>query len=328
MMIPITTPTRRNFLRLSGMTAAAGLLAARPGLAAFAQTAPAQTAAPVDLIAQFRAAAATTPVKVTKLRDSVYLLQGTGGNMAALPGPDGTLLIDSSVSTAAPRIKEALATLGNQPLRFLIDTHWHFDHTDGNEAMHQAGASIMAHENTRVRLSTPQELKVMHLKFSPSPAAALPQQTFDRQQRLYWNAEELDLVYFEPAHTDSDIYVHFQKANVLHVADIWFNGFYPLIDDSSGGSINGMIQGAGKAIALANSDTMIIPGHGPLGDKATLTKYHDMLTTVRDRVGEQKTSGKSLEQVVAAKPSADLDAVWGKGLMQPDVFVSQVYKTL
>ena len=240
-----------------------------------------------------QSAGATTPIKTTKLRDTVFLLQGVGGNMVAQTGPDGKLLIDSSVATAASQLKQALGLLGPQTLELLINTHWHFDHTDGNAALHNEGTLILAHENTRLRMSRPQRLDVLNLDFPPAPNSALP-----------------------------------QNANVLHAGDIWFNGFYPLIDDSSGGRIDGMIRASSELISLSDTETKIIPGHGPLGDKAGLMAYRDMLVTVRDRVEGLKRGGRSLQEAVAARPTSDLDAKWGKGSMKPDVFVQQVYKTL
>ena len=275
-----------------------------------------------------QSAGATTPIKTTKLRDTVFLLQGVGGNMVAQTGPDGKLLIDSSVATAASLLKQALGLLGPQTLELLINTHWHFDHTDGNAALHNAGTLILAHENTRLRMSRPQRLDVLNLNFPPAPNSALPQQVFQDRSHMFFNGDELRMVHFDPAHTDSDIYILFKNANVLHAGDIWFNGFYPLIDDSSGGRIDGMIRASSELISLSDTETKIIPGHGPLGDKAGLKAYRDMLVTVRDRVEGLKRGGRSLQEAVAARPTSDLDAKWGKSSMKPDVFVQQVYKTL
>jgi cyclase len=311
---------RRSFLRASAFAGAAAAL--RPA------TLLSQAAAPVDRVTQMRQSAAGVSIKTTTLRDNLFLLQGAGGNMVAQTGPDGQLLIDTSFATAVPRIREALASLSKDPLDVVINTHWHFDHTDGNEALHTAGVSILAHLNTRQRLATPQELQVLGMHFPASPAKALPTFTFDHEFTAYHNGDQVNLVHFDPAHTDTDIYVHFTKGDVLHIADIWFNGFYPLIDDSSGGNINGMVAASERALALAGPQTKIVPGHGPLGDKAGLQAYRDMLATVRDRVSRLKTSGASLEEAVAKKPTADLDAVWGHGNMTPDVFAAQVYRTL
>ncbi|MGA8223477.1 MAG: MBL fold metallo-hydrolase [Candidatus Acidiferrales bacterium] len=324
--------TRREMLKAGGMMAGAGLLSGFIPKELFARqqsTTAAKTAQELgDKIAQFRAQMGSVPLQTLQLRDNIYMLYGPGGNMVALTGPDGKVLVDSSFAPVAPKIQEALAAMGKPPLKILINTHWHFDHTDGNAALHEAGATILAHENTRKRLSTPQDMKALGLHFPASPADALPQQTFTTDFKLYFNGEELSLGYIPPAHTDTDIYIRYEKANVLHMGDIWFNGFYPLIDISTGGSINGMITGSQLGLTLADAETKIVPGHGPVGDKATFTKYHDMLVTVRDRVRAQKSAGKSLDEVVAAKPTVDLDAAWGNGFIKPDFFVTFVYSSL
>jgi glyoxylase-like metal-dependent hydrolase (beta-lactamase superfamily II) len=280
------------------------------------------------MLSESRQAAAQAPVKVTKLTDTLFLLQGVGGNMVAQIGPDGKLLIDSSFSTAAPRIKDALDKLDSHPLRLLINTHWHFDHTDGNAAMHDAGAFIVAHRNTRTRLSTPQEIAFYHLRLPASPTASLPQETFEESETLYFNNDELSLVHIPPAHTDTDISIFFKNGNVLHAGDVWFNGMYPFIDGSSGGNVNGMIQGCDQLLAVADDKTKIVPGHGPLGDKAALTAYREMLATIATRVLKLKSSGQTVEQAVAAKPTAELDAAWGKGMFSGDAFTALVYSTL
>ena len=310
---------RRSFLQL-GATAAASALAPR--------WLHAQAAAPADRIAQARAGALTTPIKTTKLADNIYLLQGAGGNMALQTGAEGNVLIDSSYATAAPKIREAIAAVSNDRADALINTHWHFDHTDGNEAMHEAGFTIFAHEKTRERLSTAQTVKLLGVTTPPAPAGALPLVTFSEAMQVFHNGDQLNLVHFDPAHTDTDIYIHFRKADVLHVGDVWFNGFYPFIDESSGGTIGGMIRAGEKALAVAGVSTKIIPGHGPLGSRAELQAFHDMLAVARDKVAALKSAGASEQEAVAKKPTASLDAVWGKGFMGPDVFTGIVYRTL
>ena len=320
--------TRRGFLRGSAM--AAGTLALQR--AAFAsllgQQPPIPAPAPNSLMQSMRAAGATTPIKTAKLTDTIFLLQGVGGNMVAQIGPDGKLLIDSSVATASRAIVQTLGKLNGSPLKLLLNTHWHFDHTDGNAALHDAGAFIIAQENTRLRLSTPQKMKLFNLDFPASPTGGLPQLTFVDSEKLYFDNDELDMVHAPNAHTDSDIFVHFVSGNVIHTGDLWFNGFYPLIDDSTGGTVNGMIQGVDQVLALADDKTKIVPGHGPLGDKRALQKYRDMLSTVANRIEKLKIAGQTLDQVIAAKPTADLDGAWGSGRMTPDLFVTVVYNTL
>jgi glyoxylase-like metal-dependent hydrolase (beta-lactamase superfamily II) len=161
-----------------------------------------------------------------------------------------------------------------------------------------------------------------------SPSGALPSITFDDALHVWHNGDSLDLIHFDPAHTDTDIYIHFHNANVLHVGDIWFNGMYPFIDEATGGIIGGMIHASEKALAIADNDTKIIPGHGPLGSKADLQKYHDMLSSVRDKVAALKASGASEQEAIAKKPTADFDAAWGKGMLGGDAFTGIVYRTL
>ena len=319
----------RTGVALAGTGVLAGLL---PGRLLSASEGASRTlqqvASSADRLAQMRAQMSAVPLQTSKLRENIYLLSGPGGNMVVLNGADGKVLVDSSFASVAPKVRAAMDGLGAAPLKVLINTHWHFDHTDGNEAMHQAGAVIIAHENTRKRLSTPQEIAAFGLHFDPSPADALPQQTFAEGTKLYFNGEELTLAHFAPAHTDSDIYVRYEKGDVLHLGDVWFNGFYPFLDASTGGNIDGMIAGSARGLGLADADTKIVPGHGPVGDKVALAKTHDMLVIVRDRVKTLKSAGKSQQEAVTAKPTADLDAVWGKGLVNGDVFTTLVYSTL
>jgi glyoxylase-like metal-dependent hydrolase (beta-lactamase superfamily II) len=314
----IASMNRRSFLGM-GFAAGASMLAPR-WLQAQAPAA--------DRVAQMRAGAASAPIKTTRLYDNLYLLQGAGGNMAVQTGPDGKLLIDSSFATAVPRIREAMDALSNDPAHLLINTHWHIDHTDGNEGMHTAGFSIYAHQMTRERLSKPAEMKLLGITLPSSPAGALPIITFNDKMHLWHNGDSLDLVHFDPAHTDTDIYILFHNADVLHAGDVWFNGTYPFIDESSGGSIGGMISGAEKLLPLASAQTKIIPGHGPLGSRKELQASCDMLCTVRDRVAALKKSGASEQEAVAKKPTADLDATWGKGGFGTDMFVGIVYRTV
>jgi cyclase len=325
--------TRREILKAGGALAGAGLIAgflprtlfaAQPPPYAFQQVG----AASQDPLAQFRAQMAAIPLQTMKLRDQLTLLYGPGGNMVALDGPDGKILVDSSFAPVVPKIKEALAGISSSPLRVLINTHWHFDHTDGNALLHESGATILAHENTRKRLSTPQDIAAFGMHFPASPEAAWPQRTFNDTFQFYLSNENIFVSYVKPAHTDTDIFIRYEKGNVLHMGDIFFNGIYPFIDSSTGGSINGMITGAESAFKLVDGETKIVPGHGPVGDRAALAKYRDMLVTIRDRVQAQKKAGKKVEEVIASKPTADLDAVWGNGMLKPEQFVGIVYSTL
>lgn len=308
---------RRSFLHL-GVAAGAVSVAPRWLLAQAAPTS--------DRLAEMRAAGASTTIKTTKLYDNIWLLQGAGGNMAVQTGKDGIILIDSSFSTAVPHIREAIAAISHDAPHALINTHWHVDHVDGNEGMHAAGFHIIAHEKTKTRMSQPAEMKLFHFSLPAYPDGALPSTTFADSLRHDHNGDHIELVHYDPAHTDTDIFIHFQNADVLHCGDIFFNKMYPFIDEGSGGSIGGTIDAAQRSLALAGEKTSIIPGHGPLGNKADLKSYVDMLSTVRDKVAALKKSGASEQEVLAKKPTADLDSQWAHG--SPDMFVGIVYRTV
>jgi glyoxylase-like metal-dependent hydrolase (beta-lactamase superfamily II) len=286
------------------------------------------TAPATDPLAAIRAQMGAAPIQSQKLAENLTLLSGPGGNVIVLNGADGKIVVDTFLLPAWPRLKETLDGIGNAPVKTVIDTHWHFDHTDNNAALHAAGATVLAHENTKKRMSEAHDLPVMGLHCEPFPAEALPQETFASSHRLKANGESLVLQHFAPAHTDTDIYVLFEKANVIHMGDTFFNGFYPYIDSGTGGKISGMIAAADKILALANADSKIVPGHGPLGNKEDVTKFRAMLVTARDRVQKLKSAGKSAQEAVAAKPFADLDAAWGKGMLGGDQFVQVAYLAL
>jgi glyoxylase-like metal-dependent hydrolase (beta-lactamase superfamily II) len=315
----LETINRRSFLQMGAATGAAAIVP---------RWMNAQAAPLPDRVLQGRDLALKTPITTTKLYDNVYLLQGFGGNMALQTGPEGNILIDSSFSTSVPKVREAIAAVSHDAQGALINTHWHYDHTDGNEGLHAAGFTIYAHRNTRERMSTAQTISFFHLVMPASPSGALPSITFDDSLHVWHNGDSLNLVHFDPAHTDTDIYIHFHNANVLHVGDIWFNGMYPFIDEATGGVIGGMIHASEKALAVANNDTKIIPGHGPLGSKTDFQKFHDMLSSVRDKVAALKASGASEQETIAKKPIADFDAAWGKGMLGGDAFTGIVYRTL
>ena len=312
---------RRSFLQI-GAAAGAATLVPRW---AFPQAAP--SAPPTDRLAQMRAAGASTPIKTTKLYNNIWLLQGAGGNMAVQTGKDGNILIDSSFATAVPHIKEAISGVSSDAPHALINTHWHVDHVDGNEGMHAAGFLVIAHEMTKTRMSEPAEMKLFHMTIPAYPAGAIPSHTFIDTLKHDHNGDSIELVHYDPAHTDTDIYIHFQNADVLHVGDIFFNKSYPFIDEGTGGSIGGTIAAAQKSLALATDRTKIIPGHGPLGDKADLEKYIDMLSAVRDNVVTLKKSGASEQEVIAKKPTAQFDSDWLRN-GTPDMFVGIVYRTV
>ncbi len=307
---------RRSFLGMAATTGAA-MLAPR-WLFAQAQ----------DPISQARAAAATAKLTTTRLYDDLHLIQGAGGNMVVQTGAQGKLLIDSSFSSVTTQLRAILDSLSSDPAHLLINTHWHFDHTDGNEGMHNAGFHILAHEKTLDHLSHTVEIRFLHATVQPAPRSALPETTFDGIYETQHSGDTLTLASYDPAHTDSDISIHFHKADVLDVADTWFNGFYPFIDESTGGNINGMIAATQKSLSIASAQTKIVPGHGPLGTKVQLRRFHDMLVEVRDKVAALKHSGASEQEAIAEKPTSNLDAIWGNGIVPPDPFVGIVYRTI
>jgi cyclase len=321
--------TRREMVRAAAVLAG-GTLAARfyPATLVRAASALPQEKPAADPVAAMRAQFGGAPIVPQKLTDSITLLSGPGGNVVVLNGADGKLMGDTFVQPAWPHLKDELDKIGNAPVKTAIDTHWHFDHSDNNASLRAAGATLVAHVNTKKRMSESHTLAVLNLAFGPSPAAALPQQTFAQTHKIAMNGETVSLVHVPPAHTDSDIYLHFEKGNVLQTGDVFFNGFYPYIDSGTGGSVSGMIAGAAKLLAVADNNTKIVPGHGPLGNKADLMKYHDMMTTVREHLQKLKSSGKTVQEAVAAKPLADLDAAWGKGLFNSDTFIQIAYPAL
>jgi glyoxylase-like metal-dependent hydrolase (beta-lactamase superfamily II) len=321
--------TRRDLLRHSARLAGAVLaLNGVPRFAGAVFASPFDVAqqAAGDAAAAMRKQLGAVPITSTPLADKLTMLSGPGGNVVVLNGPDGKAVVDTFVQSAWDKLKPLLDGMSNAPIKVAIDTHWHLDHSDNNENFRAASAELLAHENTAKRLAEPHDLLGMH--FDPWPAAAMPTKTFKATERLDMNGEQVHLGYAPPAHTDTDIYIHFAKGNVLHMGDLFFNGSYPFIDTSTGGNIGGMIAAADSMLKLVDDSTKIVPGHGPLGDKAALTRYHDVMVTVRDRVQTLKTSGQSLEQVIAKKPTAELDEQWGKGFVPPDLFVTIVYNSL
>lgn len=315
--------TRREWLRRTGMLTGSAVLVGVLPESAFAFRG--QPAAATDQLAAMRAGMGATPITSSSLGPNLTMLAGPGGNVVVLNGADGKVVVDTFVRPAWTNLKAALDKLGNQKIATVIDTHWHFDHADNNGAFRKEGAAIIAHDNTKKRMSESHEL--LGAKIPPSPADALPTQTFSVTRRLTANGEAIMMGHIPPAHTDTDIYIKFSKANVLHLGDVFFNGMYPVIDGSTGGSITGMITGTNFAMNQADASTRIVPGHGPLGDVVALTQYRDMLVTVRDRVATLKKDGRTLNEVIAAAPTKDLDATWGKGFLQPAQFLAMVYPT-
>lgn len=279
------------------------------------------------LVTLIKDSAATSPIKTHKLRNNISVLEGSGGNIAVLTGPDGKVMVDAGIGVSRPRVTEALAALGNEPIKHLINTHWHFDHADGNAWLHAAGAKIIAHDNTKKHLSGIQRVEDWDYNFLPSPAGAIPSEVFAKEHKMKLNGQSLNLKYYGPAHTDSDISVTFAEANVVHVGDTFWYGIYPFIDYSTGGSINGMIAACEATLAAINNDTIVISGHGkPVCNKAELQEFRDMLATIRDNVVKLKKAGKTRDETVAAKPTEAFDAKFGQFLIDPGFFTRLVYE--
>jgi glyoxylase-like metal-dependent hydrolase (beta-lactamase superfamily II) len=308
--------SRRQFLSTGALTVAAACVAPRY-----------LTAQTRSIVPGAFKEAAISKIRVQPLRRGISVLLGPGGNIAVLTGPDGKLLVDSEIVTARPRVSEALASVNGDPIKQLINTHWHFDHAGGNEWVHEAGASILAHENTRKHLSRDTRVEGnFSYTFPAVPAGALPSTVFKEEHTLHANNSTLLLKHYQPAHTDSDISVHFVEADILHTGDTFWNRDYPFIDYWTGGSIDGQIRAAEANIARVTDKTIVIPGHGAVGSKTDLVLFRDVLVDIRDRVATLKKQGLSLPDVIAAKPSARYDEVWGKLFQSQSDFVALVYK--
>ena len=265
-------------------------------------------------------------ITTQKLGNTVYMLRGAGGNMGLSVGDDAVFLIDDQFAPLAPKIKAAIAAITKKPVQFLLNTHFHFDHTGGNESFGTDGALIVAHDNVRRRMGVEQLVGLGSAlsRQAASPKAALPVVTVTREISLHINGDEIFAFHVPSAHTDGDLIVHFRKSDVVHMGDTYFNGLYPFIDVTSGGTAEGVVAAADRVLALSGDATKIIPGHGPLASKADLQKYRDMLDTVVKRIKEQRRAGQRDEQIRAAKPSADFDAAWGNGFIKPEAFVQMM----
>lgn len=267
-------------------------------------------------------------VTATPVAGCVWMLEGRGGNIGLCAGDDGAFLVDDQYAPLTPAIVEAVAGVHPGPVRFVLNTHWHGDHTGGNENLGRAGAVIVAHDNVRERMSTDQFMAFMDREVPASPPGALPVVTFDSEVTFHVNGETVQAFHVPAAHTDGDTIVHFEKANVVHMGDVVFYGIYPFIDTGSGGSVRGVIAALDRVLPLMDEDTRVIAGHGGPTDRAGILSYREMLQTVSARIESMIAEGQSLEAVQAAAPTADYDPRWGGGFIRPDRFVAMLYEDL
>lgn len=267
-------------------------------------------------------------INVRELAPGVYLLHGSGGNTLALTGPEGTLLVDSEFAQVAPKLKAALTKLQAGPVKYVISSHYHGDHTGANEAFHQDGATIIGQDNCRLRMTQSQYSGMTGKTSPPAPVASWPTLTYANNLTLYLNGEQVEAVYKQPSHTDGDSIVYLRHANVVHLGDVFVNNLYPYIDLVSNGTIDGYFPVIDAVLARIDDKTQVVPGHGPLASKADLKAFRDMLQTVRDRVAAQIAAGKTLEEILASRPTREFDAQYATDRVDGNGFVTTVYQSL
>jgi glyoxylase-like metal-dependent hydrolase (beta-lactamase superfamily II) len=267
-------------------------------------------------------------VETTRLTDNLHMLKGSGGNLVVCTGDDGIFLVDDQYAPLTERILAAIAEIQEGPVRFVVNTHWHFDHTGGNENFGKAGSVLVAHENVRERMSADQFNRFLDREIPASPHVALPVVTFDAGVTFHLNGQTLEVRHFANAHTDGDAAVFFREANVIHTGDIVFYGLYPFVDVDSGGSIDGIIDACEVFLEEADAETQIVVGHGPLIGRAELETYLDMMVEIRARIATRIEAGDDLAAVQASRPTADWDETWGNTWLNGDQITELVYRSL
>ena len=267
-------------------------------------------------------------IVVEPLRGNITVLMGSGGNITVLSGTEGKFLVDAGISKSQQKLRVALDKINPAPLKYVVNTHWHWDHTDGNAWMHEAGATIVAHKNTFRHLTQTTHVDAWNWTFDPVPADARPTLLIDNKKTFSFAGTGIEVENFERGHTDSDLWVYFKKADVLALGDTFWNGIYPYIDNEDGGNIDGAINWASQAVARTTDHTIVVPGHGPVGTRTQLIEFRDMLVSVRNNVAELKQQGKSLDEIIAAKPTAAFDAKWGNFVFNGAQFTKMVYAGL
>jgi glyoxylase-like metal-dependent hydrolase (beta-lactamase superfamily II) len=262
------------------------------------------------------------------LRGNITVLMGSGGNITVLSGKEGKFLVDAGISKSQEKLRTALDKISHTPLKYVVNTHWHWDHTDGNAWMHAAGATIVAHKNTLKHLTETTHVDAWNWTFDPVPAGARPTLLVNNEKIFTFAGTRIEVENFGRGHTDGDLWIYFKKADVLALGDTFWNGIYPYIDNEDGGNIDGAIKWADKAVARTTDHTIVIPGHGAVGTRTQLIEFRDMLVTVRNNVAVLKQQGKSLDEIIAAKPTAAFDAKWGNFVFNGDQFTKMVYAGL
>jgi len=266
-------------------------------------------------------------IKTTQVAPGIYMLEGEGGNIGVSAGEDGVFLIDDQFAPLTPKIVAAVKAISDKPIRFLMNTHWHGDHVGGNENLGKAGVVIIAHDNVYKRMSVGGAITALKQNYAPAPRAALPVVTFNQTATFRLNGDDLTSTHLPPAHTDGDSFVRFAKANVIHTGDVFAAYRYPFIDPESGGSVKGVLRAVDQMLPLMDDNTKVIPGHGGLSSKKDVLAYRNMISRVVGRIEPMAKAGKTLEQVMAAKPTREFDEKWGK-FRKPEAFVEIVYNGL
>lgn len=270
----------------------------------------------------------TAEIKDIPLRNNVHMFMGAGGNIGVTSGPDGAAVIDTQFAEMVDRIIAAVGKLDQKPVSYVLNTHWHFDHTGGNEGLGKAGARIIAHENTFKRMAVKGLIATMNVATDPAPKVALPVLTIRDTGTFRLNGHTIEMVYLADAHTDTDVMYLFKEANVIHTGDVYTRASYPFVDNSSGGTLKGMIAARKKILTFANDDTQIIPGHGALSNRKELADTIPMLEEVERRVAAAIKGGKTLEQTLADNPTKEFDATYAPRPDQGKVFVTNLYNEL
>jgi cyclase len=283
-----------------------------------------QSFPPDGLVAQSRVAYMNALLGIKEIRPGIFVFLGAGGTVTAVAASDGCAVIDTGFGPRVEHIRHAIASRVREALRFLINTHWHFDHTDGNAIFAEHGASVIAHANCRARLSHDQYVRSLEWRVSASPRRAWPIIAFDGPATIDLRSEVLRLMPQAPAHTDGDVAVQLHAANVLVMGDLFINGSYPVIDEGSGGSVRGMIEALERLIPLIDSATAVVPGHGAVGDRKALVNFHDMLRSVEERILNLIARGSTPAEIVQASPTADHDPLFGRGYVTGPLFTRMV----